>query len=105
MRTAGAVLVVPIMEELFWRSFLMRWIDKRNFLALAPHAASLTAMAASSAVFALAHDLWLCAFCAGMIYAQIYRRTENIWYAVLAHATTNALLAGWVVSRSAWVYW
>jgi CAAX prenyl protease-like protein len=105
VRTFGAVLVVPVMEELFWRSFLMRWIDKRNFLSQAPRAASLMAMVASSAVFALAHDLWLCAFCAGLIYAQIYRRTENIWYSVLAHAATNLLLAIWVVSWSAWSYW
>ena len=105
VRTLGAALVVPVMEELFWRSFLMRWIDKRNFLALAPRSASLTAVLASSAVFALAHDLWLCAFCAGLVYALIYRRTENIWYPVLAHATTNLMLAIWVVSQSAWRYW
>lgn len=105
VRTMGAVLVVPIMEELFWRSFLMRWIDKRDFLALSPRMASLTAVIASSAVFALAHDLWLAAFCAGLLYAQIYRRTQNIWYPVIAHATTNLLLAVWVITQSAWNYW
>lgn len=105
VRSCGAALVVPVMEELFWRSFLMRWIDKRNFLALEPRMSSMTAMVISSAVFALAHDLWLCAFCAGLIYAQIYRRTGNIWYAVVAHATTNLMLAVWVVSKSAWTYW
>jgi len=105
VRSCGAVLVVPVMEELFWRSFLMRWIDKRNFLDLAPHAASATAMLVSSAIFALAHELWLCAFCAGLVYAQIYRRTGNIWCAVLAHSVTNLLLAIWVVGQSAWTYW
>lgn len=105
VRGCGAVLVVPVMEELFWRSFLMRWVDQRNFLALEPRATSITAILCSSAVFALAHDLWLSAFIAGLVYAQLYRRTGNIWYAVVAHASTNLMLAVWVVSRSAWAYW
>lgn len=104
-RSCGAVLVVPVMEELFWRSFLMRWIDKRNFLSLPPAAASRFAVLVSSAVFALAHDQWLCAFAAGCIFAQIYRRTGNIWYAVIAHGATNLLLAAWVITYSAWAYW
>jgi CAAX prenyl protease-like protein len=105
VRTFGAVLVVPVMEELFWRSFLMRWIDRRDFLRLPPGAASSTAVLASSAVFALAHDLWLAGFIAGLVYAHIYRKTGNIWYGVAAHATTNLALAAWVVRESAWSYW
>jgi CAAX prenyl protease-like protein len=105
VRTFGAVLVVPVMEELFWRSFLMRWIDRRDFLTLPPGAASLFAIVTSSAVFALAHDLWLSGLLAGLAYAQIYRKTGNIWYSVLAHATTNLALAVWVVNESAWSYW
>src|SRR5688572_9476985 len=31
LRLFGFVLVVPVMEELFWRSFLMRWIERRDF--------------------------------------------------------------------------
>ena len=30
-RLIGAVLVVPIFEELFWRSFLIRWIIDQDF--------------------------------------------------------------------------
>jgi CAAX prenyl protease-like protein len=104
-RSFGAVLVVPLMEELFWRSFLMRWIDRRDFLSLPPASVTWFAMLASSAVFALAHDLWLAGFVAGLVYAQIYRWTGNVWYGVVAHGTTNLVLAVWVVSESAWTYW
>lgn len=104
-RAAGAVLVVPLMEELFWRSFLMRWIDKRDFLRLDPAATSRFAVLASSTVFALAHDLWLAGFIAGLVFAWIYRRLGNLWYAVLAHATSNVALALWVIGRGAWSYW
>jgi len=105
VRVLGAVAVVPLMEELFWRSFLLRWIDRRDFLTLAPQATSWMAIGLSSAVFALAHNLWLAALIAGMAYALLYRRFGNLWYPILAHATTNALLAGWVLRTRAWGYW
>lgn len=105
MRTSGAVLLVPLMEELFWRSFLMRWIDKPRFLSLPPASVSWLGVLASSAVFATVHDLWLAALIAGVVYSQLYRRLGNLWYAVLAHATTNFALAAWIVDFRAWGYW
>jgi len=104
-RGFGAVLVVPAMEEIFWRSFFMRWIDRRDFLHLPACATSVTAIILSSAVFALAHELWLAAFLAGLAYALLYRVLGNLWYCVIAHATTNLALALWVVHEHAWQYW
>ncbi len=104
-RILGAACVVPLMEELFWRSFLMRWIDRRDFLALPPQSASMFALMASSTVFAMAHDRWLAGLLAGLAYGLLYRRLGNLWCAVIAHATTNALLAAWVVEQRAWIYW
>lgn len=104
-RALGAVLIVPVMEELFWRSFLARWIDRRSFLQLDPKHLSLLAVLASSAVFALAHDLWATGFVAGIAYAALYRQLGKLWYAVIAHATTNLALALWVVREQAWSYW
>jgi len=104
-RTFGAVLVVPLMEELFWRSFLMRWIDDRDFLRLSPSSITWLAVIASSAVFALAHDLWLIGFVAGVIFATVYRGTGSLWHTITAHATSNLALAFWVVSERAWEFW
>ncbi len=105
MRLCGAVLVVPLMEEIFWRSFLMRWIDRRDFLPMAPQRASLAALGASSAVFALAHPLWLAGLAAGLLYGTIYRISGNLWYAIIAHATTNLALGAWVIQQRAWNFW
>jgi CAAX prenyl protease-like protein len=99
------VLVVPVMEELFWRSFLMRWIDRRDFLTLAPPRSSVAALVISSTVFALAHQLWLAGLIAGLAYGWIYRRTGNLWFPILAHASTNLLLGLWVIDQRAWSYW
>ncbi|MEO6361772.1 MAG: CAAX prenyl protease-related protein [Caldimonas sp.] len=105
VRLAGACLVVPLMEELFWRSFLMRWLDRRDFLRFSPREASLFAFVGSSAVFALAHDRWLAAFIAGLLFAAIYRHTKQIWQAVSAHATANLTLGVYVVHQRAWNLW
>jgi len=104
-RLLGAVAVVPLIEELMWRSLVMRWIDRRDFLSLAPGAGSWLALVLSSAVFALEHDLWLGGLCAGLAYALIYRATANLWYPVIAHAVTNAALGAWVVATAAWSFW
>lgn len=105
LRALGAALLVPLIEELFWRSFVMRWIDRRDFRSLPPRAVSWFAVLASSAVFALEHDLWLAGLVAGLIYALTYARTGNLWNAVIAHATTNLLLAAWVVHGRQWAFW
>ena len=42
-RWVGAALMVPIMEELFWRSFLMRWIQHPVFEAVARYSGSISA--------------------------------------------------------------
>ncbi len=104
-RLAGAALVVPVMEELFWRSLVMRWIDRRDFLSLPPREVSLYALCVSSAVFALAHDLWLAGLIAGLVFGALYRWTGRIWHAIVAHAVANLALGLWVVQQRAWGFW
>ncbi len=105
LRCTGAVLLVPVMEELFWRSFLMRWIDQRDFLLRNPAEATRKSWILSSFVFGLAHEQWMAGLLAGMAFAALYRRTGNLWFAVLAHATANLALAIWVIAARDWIYW
>ncbi len=105
IRWIGAALMVPVMEELFWRSFLMRWIDNPTFEKINPKAVTLKAMALSSAVFALAHTLWLAAIVAGLLYAWLYKRTGKLWSPIVAHAVTNGVLGVWVVLMGQWQFW
>jgi uncharacterized protein len=105
VRWAGAALVVPLMEELFWRSFLMRWIQSPLFEAVPPQHVGLKAVVLSTFVFTLAHTLWLAAIVAGLAYAWLYVRTGKLWVAVLAHAVTNGVLGVWVVATGQWAFW
>lgn len=105
VRWLGAALVVPVMEELFWRSFLMRWVDNPDFEQVSPQTASIKAIALSTFAFTLAHTLWLGAIVAGLAYAWLYKRTGSLWAPVVAHAVTNGVLGIWVVVWGQWAFW
>ncbi|HEY9109450.1 MAG TPA: CAAX prenyl protease-related protein [Roseateles sp.] len=105
LRLAGAALVVPVMEELFWRSFLMRWVQHPGFERVDPQTVGPKAVVLSTFVFMLAHTLWLAAIFAGLAYAWLYRKTGKLWTAVIAHAVTNGLLGLWVIATGRWEFW
>jgi hypothetical protein len=105
VRLAGAVLVVPLMEELFWRSFLMRWLERRNFLGVAPGTVGWTPLLMTSVVFAVEHRLWFAGLVAGLAYGELYRRTGDIRVVILAHALTNGLLGAYVLATASWAFW
>jgi uncharacterized protein len=105
VRWAGATLLVPVMEELFWRSFLMRWIERAQFELVDPQRVGLKAVVLSTFVFMLAHTLWLAAIVAGLAYAWLYIRTGKLWVPVVAHAVTNGVLGVWVVFTGNWGFW
>jgi CAAX prenyl protease-like protein len=105
IRWIGATLLVPVMEELFWRSFLMRWVQNPVFEAVDPSRVGLKAIVLSTFVFTLAHTMWLAAIIAGLAYALLYRFTGKLWVAVIAHAVTNGALGIWVVRTGHWAFW
>lgn len=105
VRIAGAALVVPIMEELFWRSFLMRWIDATDFQSIAPAAVRLQSVLIASVLFGFEHNQWLVGIIAGVAYSFVYMRQGTLWSAILAHAVTNGVLGVWIVRSQSWTYW
>lgn len=105
VRIAGAALVVPLMEELFWRSFLMRWIDAPDFLRVQPARITLKALAFTVVLFGFEHSLWLAGMVAGAAYGLLYMRTATLWAPIIAHAVTNGSLGIWVVITGNWTYW
>ena len=104
-RIAGAALVVPVMEELFWRSFLQRWVQQSDFLALDPTRIGFKALLIASALFAVEHVQWLAGLVAGLGYGWLYIRTRNLWAPVIAHGVTNGALGAYVVTTGHWSFW
>jgi CAAX prenyl protease-like protein len=106
-RVAISVVAVPILEELFWRGWLMRWIvDSRDFERVplgtyAPDAFWLVAL-----LFASEHGpFWDVGLAAGIVYNLWMIRTGNLWDCILAHAVTNGILAVYVIGAGQWQYW
>ncbi len=106
IRVFGASVVVPIMEELFWRSFLLRWIVKPEAFEKVPLGLfTLGSFAVTVILFGLEHQLWLAGMMAGAIYNGLLYQTRRLWPCVIAHATTNLLLGVHVLVTQEWQWW
>jgi CAAX prenyl protease-like protein len=104
-RMLGLAVVVPVMEELFWRSFLLRWIQRANFFALDPHRVGTRAVVITAFLFASEHNLWLAGLIAGFVYNYLYIRTGNLWAPIISHASTNGMLGIWILATGSWQFW
>lgn len=104
-RVAGAVLVVPIMEELFWRSFLIRYIIDRNFNTVPLGAFTWVSFLFTVVLFGLEHNYILAGMMAGVFYNLILYRTRSLSQCILAHAVTNLALAMYVLHSGEWRFW
>jgi uncharacterized protein len=105
VRLYGLAILVPVMEELFWRAFLLRYLTTIDFLSLPIEAFSWSAFWLVAAAFGVAHPEWLPAVLTAIAYGLLLRRTGSVFAAVVAHVTTNAGLGFYVLLTRNWVYW
>lgn len=105
-RTIRAVVIVPIVEELFWRAWLMRWLINPDFQRVrlgtyAPLAFWITAI-----LFASEHGpYWDVGLITGIIYNAWMIRTRSVADCILMHAVTNGILSAYVMATAQWQYW
>lgn len=104
-RIAGAVLVVPLMEELFWRSFLIRYIIDKNFGTVTIGTFTWASFIITIVLFGFEHNYIVAGIMAGISYNLLLYRTRSLAHCVLAHTVTNLALAIYVVSSGKWQFW
>ena len=104
-RLIGATLVVPLMEELFWRSFALRFAIKSDFKSVPLGQFSWFSFIFISILFGIEHQRWLVGIFAGMIYSGVLYRRKNLFDPILSHAITNSLLGLYVLSTHQWSFW
>jgi exosortase E/protease (VPEID-CTERM system) len=105
-RTLGAVITVPIAEELAFRGFLIRRLISPDFEKLDFRRFTWLSVVISSLVFGAMHgERWLVGSIAGLLYAWVYLRRGRIGDAIVAHATSNALIAAAVLIAGKWFLW
>jgi exosortase E/protease (VPEID-CTERM system) len=106
LRVLGAAVTVPVAEELAFRGFLLRRLISPDFETVSYRQCTWLAVTISSVLFGILHgDRWLAGSLAGGFYALATIRSGRLGDAVVAHATTNALLACYVLETGNWILW
>jgi CAAX prenyl protease-like protein len=104
-RLLGSSLVVPPLEEIFYRSFLYRWLADPNFQNMPLGRFSWKPFLVAALIFGFAHNDWLAGILCGFCYQGLVCWKKRLGDAITAHAITNALLGLWVIVKGAWHFW
>ena len=105
-RLLGSSLVVPPIEEVFYRSFLYRVLVRQNFLTMPLGQYHALSFFTTSAIFGLLHpDRWVAGIFCGLAYQWLVIRKGRLGDSMTAHAITNFLLGLWIIWRGAWNFW
>ncbi|MBI4875040.1 MAG: CAAX prenyl protease-related protein [Acidobacteria bacterium] len=105
-RLLRAVVIVPVVEELFWRGWLMRWLVHPDFQSVPLGAYTRRSFWWTAILFAMEHgSYWEVGLIAGVAYNWWMIRTRRLGDCILAHAVTNAALSAYVVLYGQWQYW
>jgi CAAX prenyl protease-like protein len=105
VRIAGSSLVVPALEEVFFRSFFYRWIARPDFEALPLNHFAWKPFVLTAVMFGFIHNEWLAGILCGFAYQWLVLRKSRLGDAMTAHAITNFLLGIYVVWKGAWHFW
>ena len=106
MRAFSSTVLVPVLEELFWRGWLMRWLVDKDFLKVPVGKYVPSAFWIVAVLFASEHGpYWEVGLAAGIIYNWWIIRTRNLADCIVAHAVTNGLLSVYVLATDQWQYW
>ena len=106
LRSVSSAVLIPILEELFWRGWMMRWLIDNNFLKVPLGTYLPSAFWIVAVLFASEHgSYWEVGLIAGIVYNWWLIRTRNLADCILAHGVTNAVLCAYVVVTGQWQYW
>jgi len=105
-RLLSSVVNVPVLEELFWRGWLMRWLIAKDFERVPLGAYQAQAFWLVAVLFASEHgSYWDVGLVTGALLNWWMIRTKSLADCILAHAVTNGCLAAYVLTRDQWQYW
>lgn len=106
LRASRAALLVPVIEELFWRGWLPRWLQSARFERIPLGQYTRLAFWATAVLFAAEHGpYWEVGLACGIIYNWWMRRTRSLGDLMLTHGVTNLALSAYVISSRSWGYW
>lgn len=107
LRFARLVIVVPLLEEIFWRGFLLRYLIREDFTKVPFGTFSWFSFGIVTLMFGLAHfgPDFVPALLAGALYNLLAIRTRSLAACVIAHAVTNLGLGIYIMQTGQWGFW
>ena len=107
IRLLGSSIVVPVLEELFWRSFLLRYlVNPRLSPSSDRNIYTINTRDLGGIVWSRAQSSqWFAGILAGLLYTLLLHRTRSLFSCIVAHAVTNFLLGIYVLTTEQWQYW
>lgn len=101
------VVIVPLVEEIFWRGFLMRYLVNENFTQVRMGTYTPLSFFGVAVAFMLVHspEDWPAAIITGVIFGLVAVKSHSLLACVLAHAITNLLLGIYIVTTKQWGFW
>jgi len=106
VRLFGLVAVVALIEEMFLRGFVMRFVMDVDWWEVPVGRVDVAAVVTCVVYAVLSHPAELFAAAAWFLLITLLAvKTRNIWDCVVAHAVTNLLLGIYVLVLHQWHYW
>ncbi len=105
LRVIGSVLLIPVVEELAFRGYLLRRVQSADFTQVPLDRVHLPAVLVSSFAFGLLHQMAVAGTLAGALFALAQLRRGRTADAVVAHVVANALVAIAVLGFGRWDLW
>ncbi len=101
------VVVVPLVEEIFWRGFLMRYLIDEDFTKVPFGKYTHLSFWGVTFAFALAHlgPDFVPAVITGAVFGWVAIRTKSLLACVVAHAVTNLALGVYIMQTRQWGFW
>lgn len=104
-RMIGLSFLVPVVEEVFWRGFLMRWFISDDWEEVELGRFTWPSFWGVVGLFTLAHPEWLaaatyCALISGLFYWK-----KDIWSCIVAHGVSNFAMGIYVLVTGTWWLW
>jgi len=105
VRLLGLALLVPVVEEIFWRGFLLRWVISADWEEQPIGVFTLRSFLWIVMLFTLAHPEWFAASIYCILLNILLYWKKDLWLCIVAHGTSNLVLGIYVLLTGSWVLW
>ncbi|MCL1910039.1 MAG: CAAX prenyl protease-related protein [Kiritimatiellaeota bacterium] len=104
-RLLGSAFVIAVIEEFFWRGYLLRTAKTPDFLDLDIGYYNPKIFLIVALIFGFQHTEFAAGIITGLVYGYFYLITRDIWAVAIAHITTNLALGVYVLCTGYWWFW